>query len=224
MRVTHLCSNRSVTEPPDQYLHSAGFDLELGGATFKVELHLGLVRGRTVCVGLSLRAFEESTTAEGPGDLSRQAWDPWAELTARRLRQVRLEELTDAVRDDMLRWLDDQSGLAISEDVRAWLTRTRTLYDRPARQSRAGRPAHLPDDLVETLVAGAYERHVRAGGSSPVVAVQSELQRALDAGELADTKFVGGAAGEVTIHQARALVRRARTLGLLTSSRRGEKG
>lgn len=212
--VTRVCSNIAVTDPQDQYLHAARLNIELAGARFEAVVHLGLVGGRTVCVGVDLHAFDLLGMDE---DGTMQIRDPeqWVELSARRLRHLRLEELTELARTDMLEWLEKSHSTEGPSEYYDWLRRTQALYEKPAREARPGRPAHLPDELVESVIAGTYNDHVKTGGRTPVVAVRAALQSALDAGDLEETKFVGGASGEVTEHQARALVRRARRLGLL---------
>jgi len=194
-----------MTPPPvpaDRYLGAVQLDTELGDAPFKVWVHLGIIGGRAVCAGVSVSGLDVDTPIPG-----------WQPLTARRLRQLRLDELVEqamAERSALIEealdypganWEDDDVIRSVREELAA--------LEGPVGPRRPGRPPTVSDEALVEVVARTYIQHVERGGRAPVAAVREALEL---------TGAVEGSGTDrsvVTMNQARAAVRRARSKGLL---------
>jgi hypothetical protein len=128
-------------------------------------------------------------------------------LTARRLRELRVEEVVEEAREALQALIDEAMaypGAKLDQRTKDDMNATWRALEEGVRPRRPGRPAALTDQDLVDVVVRAYLSHRRAGGRSPVVAVREALERS---GVFPDST--------VTIGQARAAVRRARSKDLL---------
>jgi len=203
---TRPCLNgdmmRQVGKPRDQLVGSIPTEVTLLGAPYKVWVHFGKVRGRTVCVGLDIRGFTSDDTMRNIKPLP-----GWDELNSPRLRALAIATLVEDMRKlflDMSQAAQDRPdlwGLKDESSQTAFKRASKAL--RVASAVRSGRPPMLTDDELRNVVAPAY----LAGGRKPVQAVREALERHQMPG--------AGHQGEVTIDQARKNVQRARQLGFI---------
>ncbi len=169
--------------------------INMSDQRFYVGVHLGLVDGRLVCVGIDLRSVNL-------GELAGQAMHlgngDWTEITTAVLRGLHLGEAVEQA-------LEQHRALAgpdahPSDDLGGPVGLKAGGPTR--RPSRGPRPL-LDDAMLTNIVVPTY----RTGGRRPVQAVQEALNRA------------GVANGTVTPHQASRAVARARARGLLPPTR-----
>lgn len=219
--VTRLCSNRTVSDPADRYLIGQEVKVELLAAPYLAVVHFGVRNGHVACVGVDLRAFDSQPVDEEHLHVFRNDLLPdWEPLTARRLRDLRLEEVIEEARlriGALIEEAIEYPGAKWEPKQLADLGETSRLLADGSASNRPGRPPSLSErDLVE-VVADTYKRHVRAGGKTPVQAVRDALAAARS------IPGAGKTNDDVTINQARAAVRRARAAGLIQQGSRKRK-
>lgn len=198
----------------DRYIFGRGTLVELRGEPFHVMVHLALVGGRVTCVGVDIKGFEQEI--HGDGSFHIDAGDGFTELTTPRLRGLRLGEVVDeaiAYTRSLVDEAADYPNATWTEEQLTRLDEERAALDAAAdRPRRPGRPASLSHPDVLQLVVETYTSHVAAGGRRPVIAVREALQKA--------GVIEGAAADGVTINQARAAIRHARSKKLLAQKGR----
>lgn len=181
---------------------SIGNVRELLGAPFFVRVHYGWLKGRSVCVGLDVRAF----TQEEPPAKNIKMKDGWDELNSPRLRALPIGTLVEDLRSgpggliDFITAVEQNPEYAEHPENIPALTQLKADLQATTGRPRRGRVPALSDEDLRTVVAPAY----LMGGKRPVQSVRAALQEHGLEG--------AGPAGEVTIDQARKAVTRARKL------------
>lgn len=185
--------------------------VEIAGATFRVGVHLAMVRERLTCVGLDVRSFEEAPS-EGGGRARRPLNRDWVEVTSPVMRALRTSEVIEAaqapLRGHITRTLDALSNLPPLPRPLPKTTATeflgRALEGLKPGRKRGPQPL-LSDDTLRDVVAATY----RIGGRRPVVAVRAALEAS------------GALKPPVTIDQARKAVAAARAKDFIPPAERG---
>jgi hypothetical protein len=185
-------------------------NVPLLGAPYRVQVHFGKIRGRTVCVGLDIRGFTSDDTMRNVTPLP-----GWDELNSPRLRALAVATFVEETRKlllDQSQAIQDRPDLwdlKDDSDLAAFKRASKAIKEAPP--VRSGRPPMLTEDELRNIVAPAYLN----GGRTPVQEVQRALQRHGMPG--ADKH------GKVTIDQARKNVQRARDLGFIPkAAKRGK--
>jgi hypothetical protein len=199
---------RSDEPYEDQYFACLPTTVEIGGAKFRVGVHLAMVRERLTCVGLDVRSFEELPSTSGAR--TRRPLNPeWVEVTSPVMRALRTSEVIEAakvpLRGHIDRTLDGISKLSGPFPKMTATQLIRGALEGPEPKRKRGPRPLLSDGTLREVVAATY----RIGGRRPVVAVREALETS------------GALKPPVTIDQARKAVAAARAKGFIPPADRG---
>lgn len=190
---------------PDHYIGRHGETIRIGGKAFSVTTHWASVNGRAACVGVDVHAFRSKNSAKADLSDAKPTEDGWAEITSPVLRGLRVAEVQDQGRRDLMGLLSQALADAPRREARAGGRVKKALEAQPLRR-RPGPPALVTDDVLREVVAPAH----RTGGRKPVQAVQAAL-----------SAHRGGE--RVSIDQARKAVAKARKRKFLPPVERGSE-